>query len=126
MEHARPGAVAPAYSEDSPWRTRSEFFAGRDAIVEFLHRKWQRELDYPLIKEAWAFTGHRMRCASSTRATTLRPVVPRPRQRAVGVRRRGPMRRREASINDVPIDEADRRIRGPRPESEHGASLPLA
>ena len=53
-----PERVALAYTEDSRWRNRAEFFAGRPAIVEFLTRKWHRELDYRLIKEVWAFTGN--------------------------------------------------------------------
>src|SRR5216110_856882 len=51
-----PERVSLAYSEDSVWRNRSEFFSGRSAIVEFLTRKWQKELEYRLIKELWAFT----------------------------------------------------------------------
>ena len=54
---AIPPRVALAYTEDSRWRNRAEFFSGRAAIVEFLTRKWARELDYRLIKEVWAFTG---------------------------------------------------------------------
>src|SRR5438046_4860581 len=55
-----PARVALAYTEDSRWRNRSEFLRGRGAIVAFLTRKWQRELDYRLIKEVWAFTGARI------------------------------------------------------------------
>jgi uncharacterized protein len=55
-----PARVALAYSENSEWRNRAEFFAGRPAIQEFLTRKWARELDYRLIKELWAFTGDRI------------------------------------------------------------------
>src|SRR2546422_8421860 len=55
-----PARVAQAYTEDSRWRNRSEFFQGRDAIVAFLTRKWAREQDYRLIKEVWAFTGVRI------------------------------------------------------------------
>src|ERR1700744_1070821 len=55
-----PARVALAYTEDSRWRNRSEFFHGREAIEAFLTRKWQRELDYRLIKEVWAFTGDRI------------------------------------------------------------------
>src|SRR5690349_22759120 len=55
-----PARVALAYTEDSRWRNRSEFLAGRGAIVAFLTRKWARELDYRLIKEVWAFTGARI------------------------------------------------------------------
>jgi uncharacterized protein len=83
-----PERVAAAYTEDSQWRNRDELLAGRPAIVEFLRRKWDRELEYALRKDLWAFTGNR--------------------------------------IAGVPIDETDRRISGPRPESEGGAPLPLA
>src|SRR5215207_194801 len=55
-----PARVALAYTEDSRWRNRAEFFQGREAIEAFLARKWQRELDYRLIKEVWAFTGSRI------------------------------------------------------------------
>ncbi|MGB0683191.1 MAG: DUF1348 family protein [Magnetovibrionaceae bacterium] len=55
-----PVKVSLAYTEDSRWRNRAEFFSGRDAIVEFLTRKWARELDYRLIKELWAFEGNRI------------------------------------------------------------------
>src|ERR1700735_3694261 len=55
-----PDRVSLAYSEDSVWRNRSEFLQGRPAIVAFLTRKWNRELDYRLIKELWAFTGNRI------------------------------------------------------------------
>lgn len=52
--------VVAAYSEDSRWRNRAKFFEGRRAIIEFLERKWRRELDYRLIKELWAFDGNRI------------------------------------------------------------------
>ena len=55
-----PETVAQAYTEDSVWRNRDEFFQGRDAIVDFLRRKWARELDYRLVKELWAFEGNRI------------------------------------------------------------------
>src|SRR5690349_18323758 len=55
-----PARVAPAYSPDSRWRNRSEFFSGRAAIEAFLTRKWAKELEYRLIKELWAFTGDRI------------------------------------------------------------------
>src|SRR6185295_5226718 len=55
-----PKRVALAYTVDSLWRNRAEFFRGREAIEAFLERKWQRELDYRLIKEIWAFSGHRI------------------------------------------------------------------
>src|SRR3954447_24365482 len=55
-----PERVAGAYTVDSEWRNRDEFFAGRDEIVAFLRRKWAKELDYALRKELWAFTGNRI------------------------------------------------------------------
>ena len=55
-----PGTVALAYAIDARWRNRSEFINGRSAIMAFLARKWAKELDYRLIKELWAFTGHRI------------------------------------------------------------------
>ena len=55
-----PQRVSLAYSEDSQWRNRAEFFGGRPAIVDFLRRKWSRELDYRLIKELWAFGENRI------------------------------------------------------------------
>src|SRR5437588_11058712 len=55
-----PERVAAAYTEDSRWRNRAEFFAGREAIVAFLRRKWARELDYRLIKEVWAHHENRI------------------------------------------------------------------
>src|SRR6478735_8705090 len=55
-----PARVSLAYSIDSVWRNRAEFIAGREAIVQFLQRKWTRELDYRLIKELWSFDGNRI------------------------------------------------------------------
>ena len=55
-----PARVSLAYTPDSRWRNRAEFFSGREAIVAFLTRKWARELEYRLIKELWAFTGDRI------------------------------------------------------------------
>ncbi len=119
-----PVRVAQGYTEDSRWRTRSEFFRGREAIVEFLTRKWRREQEYRLIKEVWAFTGTRIavRFAYEFHDQDLRWF------RAHGneqweFNEEGLMHRREASINDVPIEEADRLFRwplGPRPEGHPG------
>jgi uncharacterized protein len=118
-----PERVSLAYTEDSQWRNRSEFIVGREEIRRFLARKWARELDYRLVKALWAFTDDR-----------------------IGVRfqyewhddsghwfrsygnelwefdERGLMRRREASINDVPIAESDRKFfwAGPRPADHAG------
>ena len=120
-----PNRVALAYTEDSVWRNRSEFVTGRERIRAFLARKWDREHDYRLVKALWAFTDNR-----------------------IGVRfqyewhddaghwfrsygnelwefdNRGLMRRREASINDLSIREADRTFLwaapGPRPADHPG------
>ncbi len=119
-----PARVAQGYTEDSRWRNRSEFFRGREAIVEFLTRKWRREQEYRLIKEVWAFTGNRIaiRFVYEFHDQDLRWF------RAHGNEQwefndEGLMHRREASINDVPIEEADRLFRwplGPRPEGHPG------
>jgi uncharacterized protein len=122
-----PERVAGAYSEDSQWRNRDEFFTGRAAITDFLRRKWAREIDYALRKDLWAFTDNRIavRFQYESRDESGRWW------RSYGNEQwefddEGYMRRREASINDVAIDESERRIFGPRPESERGAPLPLA
>jgi nuclear transport factor 2 (NTF2) superfamily protein len=119
--------VAAAYTEDSQWRNRDEFVTGRDAIVAFLRRKWDRELDYALRKDLWAFSGNRIAVRFQYESRDAAGQW----WRSYGNEQwefddEGYMRRREASINDVAIDESERRIRGPRPESEHGAPLPLA
>jgi uncharacterized protein len=122
-----PERVAAAYSEDSQWRNRDEFFVGRPAIAEFLRRKWDRELDYALRKDLWAFTENRIAVRFQYECRDASGQW----WRSYGNEQwefddEGYMRRREASINDVAIDETERRIFGPRPGSEHGASLPLA
>ena len=82
-----PARVALAYTEDSRWRNRSEFFAGRAAIVEFLTRKWANELDYRLIKELWAFHENRISVRFQYEwRDDIRPLVSRARQRAMGIR----------------------------------------
>jgi hypothetical protein len=122
-----PDRVAAAYTGDSQWRNRDEFFTGRKAIVEFLRRKWASELDYALRKDLWAFTDNRIAVRFQYESRDGSGQW----WRSYGNEQwefdaEGYMRRREASINDVPIDEKDRRIRGPRLASEHGAPLPLA
>ena len=88
--------------------------SGRAEIVAFLTRKWRRELDYRLIKELWAFAGDRIAVRFAYEChDDSRQLVPRLRQRELGVRRNGLMRRRIASINDLPIGEADRLSLGP-------------
>lgn len=121
-----PGRVSLAYTPDSAWRNRSEFFAGREAIVAFLARKWAKELDYRLIKEVWTFGGDRIavRFAYEWRDAGGQWF------RSYGNENwefdgRGLMRRRIASINDLPIAAADRKFHWPlgrRPDDHPGLS----
>src|SRR3954453_8963273 len=118
--------VAMAYSEDSVWPNRSEFITGRDAIRRFLAGKWERELDYRLVKDLWAFTDDRIVVRFQYEWHDAAGQW----HRSYGNElwefdEHGLMRRREASINDVAIAEADRRIFGPRPAEEHGRGIPL-
>ena len=122
-----PEQVSLAYTVDSQWRNRDEHVVGRDEIVAFLTRKWQRELDYVLRKSLWGFRENRMAVRFQYECRDASGQW----WRSYGNEQwefdgEGYMRRREASINDVAIDESERRILGPRPESEHGAPLPLA
>jgi len=109
-----PARVAPAYTLDSRWRNRAEFVQGRAAIVEFLERKWARELDYRLIKELWAFRADRIavRFAYEWRDDSGHWF------RSYGNENwefdeQGLMRVRIASINDLPIAETERKYRWP-------------
>jgi nuclear transport factor 2 (NTF2) superfamily protein len=119
-----PERVALAYTEDSRWRNRAEFFTGRPAIIAFLQRKWARELDYRLIKELWAFAGNRIAVRfqyewHDDSGNWFRSYGNEQWEFAED----GLMRRREASINDVRIAEADRKFRwpaGPRPADYPG------
>jgi nuclear transport factor 2 (NTF2) superfamily protein len=117
--------VAGAYAVDSRWRNRAEFFQGRERIIEFLKRKWAKELDYRLIKELWAFhenhiavrfqyewhddSGNWFRAHGNEQWEFDED---------------GLMRRREASINDVPIRPEERKFMwqplGPRPKDHPG------
>jgi nuclear transport factor 2 (NTF2) superfamily protein len=106
--------VALAYTPNSQWRNRAEFFTGRDAIVAFLTRKWARELDYRLIKELWTFAGNRIavRFAYEFHDDSNNWF------RAYGNENwefdeDGLMRRRIASINEHPIADADRKFYWP-------------
>ena len=106
-----PHKVAMAYTEDSQWRNRSEFFTGRAAIIEFLTRKWADELEYKLIKEVWAFHGNHIaaRFCYEWRDPTGQWF------RSYGNEQwefadNGLMARRQASINDVPIQESERKF----------------
>jgi uncharacterized protein len=109
-----PERVAGAYTPGSRWRNRSEFFEGRDAIVAFLKRKWEKELDYRLIKELWAFDGNHI----AVRFQYEWHDAEGNRFRSYGNEQwefddAGYMQRGEASINDVAITEADRKFRWP-------------
>lgn len=107
-----PEIVAKAYTEDSIWRNRTEFFTGREAIKEFLRRKWEKELHYSLIKELWCYQGNRI---SVRFEYEWQDAVTGQWMRTHGNEHwefddEGLMRRRDMSANDYPIDEADRRI----------------
>ena len=106
-----PEVVAKAYTEDSQWRNRDEFFTGREAIKEFLRRKWAKELDYKLMKELWAYTGNHI----SVRFEYEWHDASGQWYRTHGNEHwefddNGLMRRRDMSANDIPIDESDRRL----------------
>ena len=107
-----PNRVALAYTEDSEWRNRSEFFSGRAAIKEFLQRKWEKELDYRLKKELWCFMENRI----AVRFEYEWHDQAKNWFRACGNENwefadNGLMMRRFASINDVSIQESDRKFR---------------
>ncbi len=119
-----PMRVAQAYTPDSHWRNRAEFIRGRDRIEAFLTRKWARELDYRLIKEVWAFRENRIavRFAYEWHGDNGQWV------RSYGNENwefdaQGLMRRRIASINDLPIQPEDRKFHWPlgrRPDDHAG------
>jgi len=121
-----PERVSLAYTVDSRWRNRAEFISGREQIVAFLQRKWQRELDYRLIKELWIAAGNRIavRFAYEWHDEAGRWF------RSYGNENwefsdAGLMQRRMASINDLPITEPERKFRWPsgrRPDDHPGLS----
>ncbi len=121
-----PERVAPAYTLDSVWRNRVEFINGREEILRFLRRKWARELDYRLIKEVWAFTDDRIAVRfdyewHDDSGQWFRSYGNENWEFAPN----GLMRRRIASINDLPIRESDRLYRWPlgrRPDEHPGLS----
>ncbi len=121
-----PHRVALAYTPDSTWRNRSEFPRGRDEIIAFLTRKWSREHDYRLIKELWAFRDNRIAVRFAYEwhdggGQWFRSYGNENWEFDVN----GLMRTRYASINDLPITEADRLYRWPlgaRPEDHPGLS----
>lgn len=115
-----PVRVAAAYTADSVWRNRDQFVTGRDEIVTFLAAKWDRELDYALRKSLWGFRRSRI----AVRFQYEWHDVAGQWWRSYGNENwefsdTGLMRRREASINDLRINEKDRRILGPRAADDH-------
>jgi len=119
-----PSKVVQAYTQDSVWRNRSEFLTGHDEIEAFLTRKWERELEYRLIKELWAFHGNHI----AVRFQYEWHDAAGQWYRSYGNEQwafapSGHMQRREASINDVLIGVGDRKFlwdAGPRPEDYPG------
>jgi uncharacterized protein len=121
-----PKRVALAYTPDSVWRNRAEFLQGREEIVPFLTRKWNREQDYRLVKELWAFDGNRIavRFAYESHDDSGNWF------RSYGnenweFSENGLMRQRHASINDLLISEAERKFHwslGRRPDDHAGLS----
>lgn len=121
-----PERVAGAYTDDSVWRNRDEFITGRAAIAAFLRRKWEREHDYALRKDLWCYQDNRIavRYQYESRdeagqwwrsyGNELWEFAP-----------DGRMSRRESSIDDVAITADQRRIFGPRPNSDRNLTLPL-
>jgi len=121
-----PVKVSLAYTIDSEWRNRDVHVVGREAIVAFLTQKWERELDYALRKELWSYTDDRIAVRFQYESHDAAGQW----FRSYGNElwefdEHGLMRRREASINDRPIDESERRIFGPRPADEHGKPFPI-
>lgn len=114
-----PEKVALAYTVDSKWRNRDEFFEGREAIEEFLRRKWTRELDYRLKKELWCYQGNRI----SVRFEYESQDMDGRWWRSHGNEHwefdeNGLMQRRDASINDYEIEESERKFRWEHPEEQ--------
>jgi nuclear transport factor 2 (NTF2) superfamily protein len=121
-----PERVSLAYAEDSVWRNRDTFVTGRAEIVGFLTRKWERELDYALRKSLWAFTDDHIAVRFQYECHDAAGQW----YRCYGNElwefdADGLMTRREASINDLPIDESGRRLFGPRPQQDRGRDFPL-
>lgn len=120
-----PERVAGAYSIDSEWRNRDTFLRGRTAIRDFLTEKWSRELDYALRKDLWAYSGNRIAVRFQYESLDAAGQW----WRSYGNENwefdeDGLMRRREASINDVRIDRADKRLFGPRQDGDT-SGIPL-
>jgi hypothetical protein len=121
-----PERVSRAYTVDSQWRNRGQHIVGRDQIVAFLTRKWERELDYVLRKNLWSFHDNRIAVRFQYESRDAFGQW----WRSYGnelweFTEAGLMARREASINDVAIDESQRRYFGPRPRAEYCQDFPL-
>lgn len=106
-----PERVCMAYSEDTEWRNRSEFLSGREEVKQFLYRKWKKELDYKLKKELWAFTENKIAVRfeyewHDTEGQWFRSYG----NENWEFDDNGLMTKRYASINDVPIEEADKKL----------------
>lgn len=119
-----PARVALAYTVDSEWRNRDAFLTGRDAIIALLTEKWRREEEYRLVKDLWAFTGNRIAVRFQYECRTAGQWYRCYGNEQWEFAENGLMRRREASVNDVAIAEADRRFRwagpAPRPADHPG------
>ncbi len=119
-----PERVALGYTEDSVWRNRDSFIVGRAEIIAFLTQKWERETNYALRKQMWAFSGSRIAVRYQYESRDPGGQW----WRSYGNElweydENGLNRRRESSINDVRISEIDRRIFGSRPEYDHGKDV---
>jgi nuclear transport factor 2 (NTF2) superfamily protein len=119
-----PERVAQGYTEDSVWRNRDSFIVGRAEIIAFLKQKWERETNYALRKQMWAFGGNRIAVRYQYESRDPGGQW----WRSYGNElweydENGLNRRRESSINDVRISEIERRIFGPRPESDYGKDV---
>jgi nuclear transport factor 2 (NTF2) superfamily protein len=118
--------VAQAYTVDSLWRNRDTFVTGRNEIVAFLMQKWERELEYALRKNLWCFDENRIAVRFQYESHDRDGQW----WRSYGNElwefdEHGLMRRREASINDLRIDDGERRIFGPRTDEERGRESPI-
>ena len=121
-----PEKVSLAYTADSTWRNRSEFISGRESILQFLKRKWAKEQEYRLIKELWAFRDNRIAVRFAYEwedeySCWFRSYGNENWEFAAN----GLMQRRIASINDLPINESQRKfhwLAGPRPDDHPGLS----
>lgn len=122
-----PERVALAHTPDCSWRERDEFVTGRNAVIDFLVLKWKKELDYALRADLWNFRGNRIAVRfqyewNDESGRTWRSYG----NEMWEFSDHGLLGRRESSVNDVEIRPDERRIHGPRPESQYGQAMPLA